>query len=351
MSYLWKTEGEVSLEGLRNLVVLANEVAGLWLEKVDGRAANVGTGVDTVEVVLLVVLAVLELEAADVKPPKSVLGVSWNPVVEVGTVGLTVGISRVISRFCGICKSTRGLSGPNWEVTANAGGSVGVSCCVSCCVSCWVKTGENRLAPWATGTGGACGKAAAWAVNKFWLFVRNWLKRAKLEADVDGGGPAKKEVKDILYRFLTKFLVSVLLVYVSLQYKVISTISFDEENDDFTVCCQKTWKKTPNLHHFGFASKIITTLKNLKFNESECREIVVCLINLDQIEKVYIYFQTYQIVFKVPQSLKLFCCIRTGHVFYWDLFVNQSSKFILMEKKSSIKNLRKSTIFLSNCHA
>jgi hypothetical protein len=66
------------------------------------------------------------------------------------------------------------------------------------------------------------------------------LKRAKLEADVDGGGPAKKEVKDILYRFLTKFLVSVLLVYVSLQYKVISTISFDEENDDFTVCCQKT---------------------------------------------------------------------------------------------------------------
>lgn len=57
-------------------MVLANEVAGLWLEKVDGRAANVGTGVDTVEVVLLVVLAVLELEAADVKPPKSVLGVS-----------------------------------------------------------------------------------------------------------------------------------------------------------------------------------------------------------------------------------------------------------------------------------
>jgi hypothetical protein len=54
------------------------------------------------------------------------------------------------------------------------------------------------------------------------------LKRAKLEADVDGGGPAKKEVKDILYRFLTKFLVSVILVYVSLQYKVISTISFDE---------------------------------------------------------------------------------------------------------------------------
>ena len=57
-------------------MVLANEVAGLWLEKVDGRAANVGTGVDTVEVVLLVVLAVLELDAADVKPPKSVLGVS-----------------------------------------------------------------------------------------------------------------------------------------------------------------------------------------------------------------------------------------------------------------------------------
>lgn len=57
-------------------MVLANEVAGLWLEKVDGRAANVGTGVDTVEVVLLVVLAVLELEAADVKPPKSVLEVS-----------------------------------------------------------------------------------------------------------------------------------------------------------------------------------------------------------------------------------------------------------------------------------
>ena len=186
LSYLWKTEGEVSLEGLRNLVVLANEVAGLWLEKVDGRAANVGTGVDTVEVVLLVVLAVLELEAADVKPPKSVLGVSWNPVVEVGTVG-TVGISRVISRFCGICKSTRGLSGPNWEVTANAGRSVGVSCCVSC----WVKTGVNRLALWATGTGGGCGKAAAEAVNKFWLFVRNWLKRAKLEADVDGGGPVK----------------------------------------------------------------------------------------------------------------------------------------------------------------
>ena len=57
-------------------MVLANEVAGLWLEKVDGRAANVGTGVDAVEVVLLVVLAVLELEAADVKPPKSVLEVS-----------------------------------------------------------------------------------------------------------------------------------------------------------------------------------------------------------------------------------------------------------------------------------
>ena len=57
--------------------MLAKEVAGLWLEKVDGRAAYVRTGVDTVEVVLLVVLlAVLELEAADVKPPKSVLGVS-----------------------------------------------------------------------------------------------------------------------------------------------------------------------------------------------------------------------------------------------------------------------------------
>ena len=53
-----------------------------------------------------------------------------------------------------------------------------------------------------------------------------------------------------------------------------------------------TWKETPNLNHLGFASKIKTTLKNLKFI-AECREIVVWIvIKL----KKYIYFQTYQIV-------------------------------------------------------
>ena len=81
--------------------MLANGRAGLWLEKVD-RAAKVGAGVDTVDVVLLVVVD-LELEETDVKPPNNVLGDFWK-VVE-GKVG-TAGISRVK-----LFESTRGRRG------------------------------------------------------------------------------------------------------------------------------------------------------------------------------------------------------------------------------------------------
>ena len=81
MSYLWKTEAEVSLEGLKNLEVLVNGTDGLWLENVDN-VAKVGTGVDKVEVVLLVV--VVDLEVANA--PKRVRGVFVN--VDVAKVGI-----------------------------------------------------------------------------------------------------------------------------------------------------------------------------------------------------------------------------------------------------------------------
>jgi hypothetical protein len=166
---LWKTEAEVSLEGLKNLVVLANG-SGLWLN-VD-KFANVGEGVGVENDDGLGVV-VLETTEAEVNPPNSVLGDFCKVVVgKVGTVGT--------------CWSKRGLTGSNWEVTASGGGSVGVSCwAVSCC--CWVKTAEKRLA-------GGCGGNWAGAVNKFW--PGNWLKRAKLEDDVvavdTGGGPWAK---------------------------------------------------------------------------------------------------------------------------------------------------------------